>query len=149
MKATPSNEPPAVAPGRRPPNWVERHPVLFVTLITLVMLIGIGAFLGMFFGMMKASGAYQGALARAQAAPEVAAVLGSPIKPGFLTTGSINLSGPSGHAELSIPIAGPEGKARIYLEANKRLGEWHLDRMYVQVAATGERIDLSEQPAAP
>jgi len=149
MTALPETNPPVVPPGRRPPNWVERHPVLFVTLITLVVLIGIGAFFGMFYGFMKASGAYQGALARAQAAPEVTAVLGEPIEPGFLTTGSINLSGPSGHAELSIPIGGPKGKARIYLNANKRLGEWHLDRMYVQVAATGERIDLSEQPAAP
>jgi len=98
------------------------------------------------FGMMKSSHAYKDALAMAQADPYVKEALGSPIKEGFLVMGNINVNGSSGHADLAIPVSGPEGSGTIYVVASKSAtaaaGKWTISRLVVDVKATNERIDL-------
>jgi hypothetical protein len=58
------------------------------------------------------------------------------------------VNGASGEANLSIPISGPKGKARIYLKAEKSLGRWNYSDLVVEIEKTGERIDLKKTPAA-
>jgi len=70
--------------------------------------------------------------------------LGTPIKDGFFFTGNISEGNGSGNANLSIPIHGPKGSATIYVAATRNSGQWHFNRMIVQVAATREQIDLSD-----
>jgi len=41
------------------------------------------------------------------------------ITDGFFVLGKTNVSGTSGHADLTIPISGPKGKGTIYLVASK------------------------------
>ena len=98
---------------------------------------------------MKSSDVYKEALARAKASPAVAEALGTPIKAGYFTSGNINVSGPSGDAELSIPISGPKGQATIYLEARKSAGEWAFSLLEVEIVETKERIDLLQALTAP
>ena len=111
-----------------------------------VALAALGIFAAAMCGFMKSSDAYAGALARARSSQAVANALGSPIADGFLIQGNINVSGDSGQAELTIPVSGPKGRGSISVEASKRLGAWHFDRMIVEVEATRQRIDLSEKP---
>jgi hypothetical protein len=76
----------------------------------------IGGFAVLIMGLLKSSGAYTAAVARAIAAPAVIDALGTPIKEGFFVTGNISVKGvkrTSGKAELSIPITGPKADATI------------------------------------
>jgi len=109
----------------------------------------VGGIMTLVFGVMKSSAAYSGALDRARAAPAVIDAIGTPIREGFFVAGNINVSGPSGKAELAIPVSGPKGDATIYVVASRTLGEWHFERIVVQIDRTGKRIDLSEKPRRP
>ncbi|MGI9113524.1 MAG: cytochrome c oxidase assembly factor Coa1 family protein [Chthoniobacterales bacterium] len=65
-------------------------------------------------------------MARAEANPQVIAALGRrPISEGLFASGSTNVNGPAGAANLAIDIRGPKGKATIYVEAQKAAGIWH------------------------
>jgi cytochrome oxidase complex assembly protein 1 len=99
------------------------------------------------FGLMKSSDAYKMALARAKADPRVMNALGSPIEDGFFVGGNSNVSGTSGHADMNVPISGPKGKGTIYFVASKFAGQWTFSKLMVEVAKTGQRIDLIEDPA--
>jgi hypothetical protein len=97
------------------------------------------------FGAMKSSDAYKAALAKTKADPRVVNALGSPIKDGFFVSGTTNVSGSSGHADLTVPISGPKGAGTIYFVASKFAGEWTFSKLVVEVGKTGERIDLTEK----
>lgn len=132
-----------------PPTWWSRNWKWFVPVGCLSSLALLAAFVGLIFvfvsGLMTSSGAYRQALAKAAVHPEVVRALGTPIKDGFFTSGQIQVSGPSGHAELAIPISGPEGKATLYLEARKSTGEWSFSKLVVELRGSGRRIDLLDQ----
>ena len=96
------------------------------------------------FGLMKSSDAYKDAVAAAKAHPSVQQTLGSPIEEGMFTTGSIKISGPSGQADLAIPIAGPSGKATVYAVATRSAGQWTFSTLVVEIKDTKQRIDLLE-----
>ena len=66
------------------------------------------------FSVLKSSDVYKTALARAKNNPRVVAALGDPIHDGLVPSGKTNVEGPSGEADLAIPISGPKGKATIY-----------------------------------
>lgn len=91
---------------------------------------------------MKSSDAYKQALAEARTNPYVQEALGSPIEDGILVMGKINVKGSSGHADLAIPISGPDGDGTIYVVASKSAGQWAMIRLVVDIKATNERIDL-------
>jgi hypothetical protein len=128
------------------PNWWSRNWKWFVPVGCLSMVVLFGAFIAlimsMVFGMMKSSDAYGQALTRAKANTEVVAALGSPITDGYFTSGNISETGPSGNAELSIPISGPKGSGTIFLEARKSAGQWSFTKLQVEVEKTSQRIDL-------
>jgi hypothetical protein len=74
--------------------------------------------------------------------PRVIVELGEPIDTGWLVTGSIRVSGPSGRAELAIPLHGPQNSATLYVVAHKQVGQWQFERAEVEVEGKAERIDL-------
>ena len=129
-------------------NWKWLVPVgcLGTALLLVGLAVGV-VFLA--FGAMKSSEVYQQALSRAQEHPAVEEAVGSPIKAGWLVSGNISVSGPSGEADLSIPISGPRGKARIYAVATRSAGRWEFSTLEVEILATGARITLlpSSRPA--
>lgn len=125
-------------------------------MIIIAGVLGIGGFVAVVMGFMRSSDAYSGAVARAKAAPAVIDALGSPVDDGYLFTGNIVVDGPTGKAELAIPIAGPKAAATLYVSAAKEVGLWHFDRLVVEINSNGKRIELSEKrlnqapaPAAP
>ncbi len=82
------------------------------------------------------------AFAAAQASPTVRQRLGESIKEGLFVSGSIEISGPSGHADISIPISGPRGKATVYAVARKSADVWTLDILQVAFGDEAGRVDL-------
>ena len=104
---------------------------LFVAAIVLIV-----------FGAMKSSDAYKTAVARAKANPEVIAALGTPIEEGMWVSGKTNVDGSSGEADITIPISGPKGKAKVYAVATKRAGRWTYSTLEAAIDGREERIDL-------
>ena len=99
------------------------------------------------FGAMKSSDAYKEALTKAKADPRVVSALGSPIADGWFVSGQTNVSGSSGRSDMKVPISGPKGKGTIYFVATKFAGQWTFSKLMVEIGATGQRIDLIEDPA--
>jgi hypothetical protein len=116
---------------------------------------GIALIIAAAFGTMRSSGACQEAVARAAATPAVVQALGSPIEIGWFVTGTLD---PGRRAEITIPVSGSRGQARIDVVASKADGKWAFSTLTVKLRATGEQISLVEQgprsnpapqPAAP
>jgi len=100
------------------------------------------------FSVMKSSDAYKIAVARAKNDPRVIAALGTPIAEGMFTSGKTNVNGPSGEADIAIPISGPKGKGTIYAVATKSEGTWSFSKLDVKIEGTGETVDLNETESA-
>jgi lipopolysaccharide export LptBFGC system permease protein LptF len=132
-----------------PSDWIGRNWKWLVPLLCLAVLVMIAGFVVTVFGMIKSSGAYSGAVARAHSSPAVIAALGTPITEGLFVSGNISEVNSSGRANLVIPTSGPKGEASIYVAATKSLGEWRFDTLIVRVKKTQERINLLETNQLP
>lgn len=147
MEPTPPPPPFAPAPQTQPAGWWSRNWKWFVPTgccLTPLVLGGACAafFVFVIFGALKQSDAYQMALTRAKADQRVVAALGAPVSDGLFLSGTTNVNGSSGNADLTIPISGPKGKGTIYAVATKSAGEWTYSKLVVRIDSTGETIDL-------
>jgi hypothetical protein len=124
-------------------NWLWVVPVgclgmLGLSVASCAGIIGIG------FGIMKQSWACTEGVGLARHNKKVVDLLGEPIETGWMLNGSINESGPSGDADLAIPLSGRRNNGTLYVVAKKRAGEWKFERAEVEVEVAGQRqrIDL-------
>jgi hypothetical protein len=144
---------PPPLPSIRTGGWWQRHwkwalpalGALGLSLFAAFVLLAVSAL----FGMMKSSDAYRLALQRVQASPAAAAALGAPIQEGWLVMGNIEVNGPSGAANLQIPVSGPAGEGDVFVEATKSAGAWNFQTLVLQLDADGKRIDLLEETQTP
>lgn len=94
---------------------------------------------------MKSTDAYQRAYQIATSSPEVQQAIGTPIKDGFLPSGSIN---GLGQAELSISISGPNGKGTVQVSATKIPGgDWNYTLLECSIPKTGRIVNLKPDAA--
>lgn len=139
---------PSTPQSRSSPSWLGRNWIWVVPLGCLTSLVavvaGVAAIVVLVFGFMKTSDVYQHALQAATSHQAVIEALGEPIEPGWFVSGSINVAGSSGTADISIPIAGPKGHATIFAVARKSAGRWAYDVLEVEVEGRVERINLRE-----
>lgn len=131
-------------------SWLERNPNWKIPLgcLTLIfLLVGFGAgVLSLVEFSFHSSEAFQQAVARAQANPQVRALLGEPIRAQWTVSGDLHVNGSSGRADLSIPISGPNGKGTIRAIAIKNAGVWTFT--FLRVTVGGRCVDLLPgQPA--
>lgn len=112
---------------------------LGVTLALAALLVVV---VGLLTGMMKTSWAYANGVEMARRNPALLEALGAPIETGFWVMGSVEITGPSGSADLAIPLRGPKGKATLYVVAEKRAGRWRFELLEAEVAGRTDRIDL-------
>ena len=130
-------------------NWWGRNWKWFVPVGCLSTLILFAACIALILylvaGITKSSDAYKKAVVIAKAHPVVQESIGTPIEEGFFTSGSINISGPTGQADLAIPVSGPDGKATLHVVAAKSAGQWTFSTLGVELKETGQRIDLLVQ----
>ena len=137
---------PQTSAPQPPRNWWSRNWKWFVptgclTLVVLVVAF-VAAIVLFVFGIMKSTDVYRNSLTRARDDARVTQALGSPLDDGWFVSGSTNVDGAAGTADLAIPVSGPKGKGTIYVAATKSAGEWTYSKLVVEVAATKERIDL-------
>jgi hypothetical protein len=85
------------------------------------------------------------AVAAAGSDPVVKQRLGDPIKRGFFTSGSIEIAGSSGYADLEIPVRGSRGKATIYVVAKKSAGIWKFETLDVAFDEASPRVSLLQE----
>ncbi|MBW4530201.1 MAG: cytochrome c oxidase assembly factor 1 family protein [Aphanothece saxicola GSE-SYN-MK-01-06B] len=128
------------------PNWWARNWKWLVPAGCLTGVAGLAGFIalivGLVFGLIKSTTPYQQALARAQKDPVVISRLGTPINGGLLVSGSVNLSGGTGQANLAIPLQGSKGSGTLYVEARQSAGTWTYSTLTVRPDGPGEPISL-------
>jgi hypothetical protein len=119
----------------------------------LGLLILGAAFFAAIFGAValgiRASDAYAVALSTASHDSAVVAELGAPIEAGWFVSGSINVSGSSGHADLAIPVSGSVRSGKLYAIATKAAGKWAFSALNVVVDGRPAPIDLLHDLPAP
>jgi hypothetical protein len=126
-------------------NWKWVIPVGCLTPAVLCCGGG-GLILTSVLGALKSSEVYTDALARAKANEEVRTLLGEPIEAGFWVSGSVEVGGTSGKADLSIPVSGPKGSATLHVVATKAGGKWVYSTLEVVPQGSGATIDLRPPP---
>ncbi len=94
-------------------------------IVILVAILGfVAVIVFSIFGAFTSSEPYQHALAVARNDETVTSIMGTPINPGFFTSGSMSEQGISGSADLQIPISGPKKSGTLYVTAQRRNGAW-------------------------
>ncbi|HUP21408.1 MAG TPA: cytochrome c oxidase assembly factor 1 family protein, partial [Thermoanaerobaculia bacterium] len=109
-----------------------------------LIVVGLGLAAAIFFfvmGAMKRSDVYTEAMAIVERSPSAIAALGEPMKAGLFVSGSINVSGGAGEANLSIPLRGPNGKGTVHAVATREAGAWVFTALHLAVDG-GETLDL-------
>src|SRR4051794_4956510 len=93
-----------------PPSWWRRKwkwmvPIGCLSILALcaVLMASIGLFV---FTMFRHTDVFREAVARAEANAQVRAELGEPIREGWWVMGQVRTTGPSGRADISIPLKG-------------------------------------------
>ena len=146
----PLNPSPLSAPPPRR-GWWSRNWKWFVPtgcLAFLVLVVGFAVLIGfLIFAGMKSTDVYKQALARAKSDPAVAAALGTPLHEGWFLSGKTSVEGPTGEADIAIPVSGPKGAGTVYAVASKSAGRWTFSKLELEVKETGQRIDLAPRPA--
>jgi hypothetical protein len=145
---------PTITRGAAPPrNWWQRNWKWAVPsgCVGLLLLFGlfIAGIIGVVFQTMKSSDVYREAVARASANPAVREALGEPVRTGWSLSGNIEVEGPSGHADVAIPLEGSRRDGTVYAVATKSAGRWSYDRLEVEVEGQEGRIDLLTAPESP
>lgn len=118
-------------------NWAIAGAIVWLAVIALVGSTVFGVMMA-----FKSSEVYQQAIAKLNATPEAVQMLGAPVDPGF-PSGSMQINGPSGQAELSIPVQGSKAKGTLYVQATKEMGRWNFDRIELEIEGSEERLDLN------
>lgn len=136
--APPESPAPPTSSGRKWLKWIA----LGCAGLLVLGVLGAVGIITLVLGAVKRSDAYENAIARVAAHPQAIARLGEPIEPGWLVSGSVNVSGPGGEASLAIPVEGPDGEGTVFVEATKQAGEWRYTTLTLAVEPDGERIDL-------
>jgi hypothetical protein len=134
----------AMPPKLERGNWWSRNWKWFVPVVCVSALALFVAFVGLIltvvFGAIKSSDAYKIPVATAKADERVIGALGTPVEERLFVSGKIHVSGGAGEANLSIPLAGPQGKGTLYVEGTRSAGKWEFSMLVFE--AKGERIDL-------
>ena len=123
-------------------DWFARHwKLLVLASVGVFAIFGFSIF-AIVLGVLRSTPVYTEALADARVHPAVKSELGEPVEAGWFVCGSVNVSGSSGAADLTIPISGPTGSGTLFAIAEKRAGRWRFELLEVEVEGREDRIPL-------
>jgi hypothetical protein len=108
-------------------------------LFGVVLVVGFVFFIGILM-LVGNSEVCQIAVQTVQTNPIAIEQLGTPIKKGLFVSGSIETTGPSGHADVSIPISGPKAQGTLFAVGKKSAGEWKFSILRLVIGSN--RYDL-------
>jgi Cytochrome oxidase complex assembly protein 1 len=140
-------------PGEPKRTWLSQNLGWVVSVGCLGMILLGCLFIMSIFGVattaMKSSDAYAIAMSTAEHDPLVIAELGAPLRAGWFVSGSINVSGSTGHAQLSIPVSGSVHSGKVNAVAEKTAGVWTFSKLNVTVDGRPGTLDLLRKLSAP
>jgi hypothetical protein len=125
-------------------RWSRRH---WKAILIVAVGLSFGGAIAAFSALRNAD-AVKLAVATAETNPLLGQELGSPLRVGWIVSGSIEVSPGAGHAELTIPVSGPREKGTLYVEAHKRAGLWKLEFLEFGRQNSSDRLDLLKPAAA-
>ena len=111
---------------------------------SIVFVLGLAALIALFvfvFSVIKRSDVYREAYSRAGSDPRVVATLGTPMERGWWVIGSVHLDDNTGTADITFPISGPKGGARVHASATRDSDNWKYSSILVRPDSGGE-IDV-------
>lgn len=121
-----------------PPSWWKKNwkwvvPVggCFTLIIGAIIL-----FTSIYFGvtgMMEGSQPYEYAFELINKDEELLKILGSPIEKDGMIQGNINWKNGDKSAKMAIPIAGPKGTGKLYIDATGKGDEWNYHEIRIEV----------------
>jgi hypothetical protein len=97
------------------------------------------------FASLKSSAPYQHAIQAANHDQRAVSLLGAPVQAGWYVTGSENVSGGFGKADLAVPVTGSRRKGTIYVVATKSAGHWRYATLELKVNGQEGRLNLLPQ----
>ncbi|MGA7613780.1 MAG: cytochrome c oxidase assembly factor 1 family protein [Thermoanaerobaculia bacterium] len=131
----------------RPRGCWSRHWKWAVPVGCLIVVIlaaaAVGGLVLALASSFKSSDVYKMAMTQLRHNASAVEHLGEPIDPGWWVSGSMNVNGASGSADLEIPVHGPKDSGKLYLEAEKHAGQWTFKSLRVQFDKGGS-VDLME-----
>jgi hypothetical protein len=113
--------------------------------IVLAVFIVVGAFVVGIFAMLGHSDAYKLGYARLQADKNAMSILGQPVDTGMVM-GSIHTVNDDGEASLNFAVSGSKAKGRVYIVAEKSMGQWAIRREALSLDGADKLIDIGTQP---
>jgi hypothetical protein len=116
--------------------WAGLATVTALPTLLLVAFLGVG-------WIFKNSDVYAMSLDLVHKSPEVQQALGVPIEVGWMALGTIEITNQSGSAEISYSVSGPSLGGTVYVEGTRRLGQWTIEALIVEIDETGRRLDLT------
>jgi hypothetical protein len=122
-------------------NWKWLVPTGCLSLVVVAGAV-VAAIAYLAFGSIKSSYPYQEAMTRTRSNADAIRELGEPIESGWLVSGNIQITDSSGRADLSIPVSGPKKSGKVYVLATKRMGNWNLSALELEIEGEAKRINL-------
>ena len=136
----------ATGSGKPSKSWLGRNMGCAIGLGCLAILAFICLmFLGVFavaMTAMKASDVYSVAMHAATTDKTLISELGAPIKAGWFVSGSVNVAGSTGDANISIPVSGSFRAGHVNAVAKKAAGKWIFSVLNAEVEGRAAPIDL-------
>lgn len=127
-------------------NWFNRNSKWLLSCGCLTIILVSGGFIAaIWYGIteqMKSFAPYQQAVEIAKSSQKVTDLLGKPIEEGSFFSGTVNHINDSGDANISIPLSGPNGKARLLLKATKKGGKWTILELSLESERSKNPIQL-------
>jgi hypothetical protein len=130
---------PAAAPAQ---SWFSRNWKWVVPLAVGAPLLFVGGILSLVFGIMRSSEPYKYSTKLVMHDPQALQALGLPVKIGWLVTGSVNIDGSSGYADLAIPVKGGLHPGKLYVIAKKSMDVWHYESIQLGIEGQSSKLDL-------
>jgi len=131
------------------PNNPTRTNLLIAGGLILVLILFCGGFAlctggAAIFGVQQVE-PVRLAMVQIESEPDIIEAIGEPIELGFGFGGSISVSGPTGEADISVPIQGTSGSGHAFIVATKSMGKWTIQALEVEIKGKTERIVLIPQ----
>ena len=130
-------------PPRKRRTWLIVLSILAGLALGIVLFVaGLAAVV---FVAIKSSGPYKHAIQAANHDQRAVSLLGAPVQAGWYVTGSENVSGGFGKADLAVPVTGSRRKGTIYVVATKSAGHWRYATLELKVNGQEGRLNLLPQ----
>ncbi|MEM9774926.1 MAG: cytochrome c oxidase assembly factor Coa1 family protein [Chloroflexota bacterium] len=114
-------------------------------LLPLCCTLLVGTISGVVFSVIRNSDVASQAIEIIQEDPRVRDQLGEPVNIGWFLTGSIEVSGNSGSANLVIPVSGPRASGSVSVDATLSGDEWRYDSMRFSLDGEEDFVDIAKR----